>query len=247
MMAAFQWRICCCQANIIDIGQQFSCVHKFYLLVDGVDIDVYKRQRKKETVFLTALNHFEYSKQPLQHPSNRVMQRAKQEATQATSTTDNRFDNIIDNDEEEDEVVGEVDVFLSQPKEDNQVHILQYPLRHSMVGIGSDRRVNRVKIRPQHGRIEVNVDVFPDDPVTADEGFGMSQPNTKYFDRSQVNTYEKDIGQLQKFQGAFLHLEEETLSTLKFTSRANGFRFQVSRAIARVNQKAVVVVVVLLL
>lgn len=98
-------------------------------------------------------------------------------------------------DDEEDEVVGEVDVFLSQPKEGCDLHVLQYPLRNAMVGIGKDRRVTSVNVRPKHGRVEVKLAVLPDNPdpdeITSTGGC------TKSFDMAQELADEKNIGDEQ--------------------------------------------------
>lgn len=97
--------------------------------------------------------------------------------------------------EEEDEVVGEVDIFLSQPKENCELHVLQYPLRNAKIGIGKDRRVTGVNVRPKHGRIEVKLAVLPDNPdpeeVTSADGCGKS------FDTTQDLADEKNIGEEQ--------------------------------------------------
>ncbi|CDF35395.1 unnamed protein product [Chondrus crispus] len=98
-------------------------------------------------------------------------------------------------DDEEDQVVGEVDIFLSQPKDSCELHVLQYPLRNAMVGIGKDRRVTGVNVRPKHGRVEVKLAVLPDNPdpdeITATGGC------TKSFDMAQELADEKNIGEEQ--------------------------------------------------
>lgn len=95
----------------------------------------------------------------------------------------------------DDEVIGEVDVFLSQPDEDSAVHVLQYPLRNAQIGIGKERRITGMRFRPKHGRIEVNMAVFPNQPnsneITSADGCRKS------FDDTQELTEEKDIGSEQ--------------------------------------------------
>ena len=95
----------------------------------------------------------------------------------------------------DDEVIGEVDVFLSQPDENSAVHVLQYPLRNAQVGIGKERHIAGMRVRPKHGRIEVNMAVFPNHPnpneVTSADGCSKS------FDNNQELTEEKDIGSEQ--------------------------------------------------
>lgn len=94
--------------------------------------------------------------------------------------------------EEEDEVVGEVDIFVSQPKGNCELHVLQYPLRNARIGIGKDRRVTGVNVRPKHGRIEVKLAVLPDNPdpdeISSTDGCGKS------FDMTQDLADEKNIG-----------------------------------------------------
>lgn len=98
-------------------------------------------------------------------------------------------------DENEDEVVGEVDIFLSQPKEGCELHVLQYPLRNAKVGIGKDRRVTGVNVRPKHGRIEVKLAVLPDNPDP--EEIMSSVGCAKSFDMTQDLADEKNIGEEQ--------------------------------------------------
>lgn len=92
-------------------------------------------------------------------------------------------------DEEVDEVVGEVDIFLNQPERNSEIYVLQYPLRHAHVGIGKDRKVTGVNVRPKHGRIEVKLAVFPEstDQSTEDD-------RGKSFDLTQDLAEEKSIG-----------------------------------------------------
>lgn len=101
---------------------------------------------------------------------------------------------------DDDEVVGEIDLYLSRPPENYDVHVLQYPLRHSKIGIGGDRRVTGVNIRPRHGRVEVKLAVLPDDPATAGDEFGCARPIARSFDNSQATADEKAIGQVQNLR-----------------------------------------------
>lgn len=98
---------------------------------------------------------------------------------------------------DDDEVVAEIDAFLTNCPEHNNLHVLQYPLRHANVGIGTDRRVTGVNIRPRKGRIEMNLSVLPDDPATAGDDFGCAQPSARSFDAAQSDAQEKAIGQIQ--------------------------------------------------
>lgn len=89
--------------------------------------------------------------------------------------------------EDDDEVVGEIDLFLSHPPPNSELHLLQYPLRHAKVGVGQDRNITGVNIRPKHGRIEVKIAVHPTLPMEVD---GMESS----FDMDQALAAEKDIG-----------------------------------------------------
>lgn len=97
--------------------------------------------------------------------------------------------------EEDDEVVGEVDIFLAQPEKSSDLYVLQYPLRNVQIGIGKDRKVTGVNVRPKHGRIEVKLAVLPENPDPEDisngEGCGKS------FDMTQDLAEEKSIGEEQ--------------------------------------------------
>lgn len=101
---------------------------------------------------------------------------------------------------DDDEVVGEIDVYLSRPPEHYDLHIWQYPLRHTEIGLGTDRRVVGANIRPQHGRVEVKLAVLPDDPMTTGDEFGCVQPSARSFDTAQQDAGEKAIGQIQKLR-----------------------------------------------
>lgn len=96
----------------------------------------------------------------------------------------------IDDDDDDDEVVGEIDLFLSQPPPSSELHLLQYPLRHAQVGIGQDRHVTGVNIRPKHGRIEIKLAVHPTLPTEVDE-------MESSFDMHQTLAAEKAIGMEQ--------------------------------------------------
>lgn len=116
-----------------------------------------------------------------------------------------------DHEEELDDVVGEIDVVLSRPPSNDELHVLQYPLRHAKVGLGKDRRVTGVNIRPQYGRVEVQLSVFPDDPSSMgdNDDYGHGQPCTESFDGAQTDAEEKNIGRIQKLRSRS-HLEAPT-------------------------------------
>lgn len=101
---------------------------------------------------------------------------------------------------DDDEVVGEIDLYLTRPPDLHDLHILQYPLRHSKIGVGSDRRITGINIRPQHGRVEVKLAVLPDDPATAGDEFGCNRPSARSFDNSQPTADEKAIGHTQSLR-----------------------------------------------
>lgn len=90
-------------------------------------------------------------------------------------------------DDDDDQVVGEIDLFLSHPPPSSELHLLQYPLRHAQVGIGRDRHITGVNVRPKHGRIEVKLAVHPTLPIEVDD-------MESSFDMHQVLAAEKEIG-----------------------------------------------------
>lgn len=114
--------------------------------------------------------------------------------------------------DDDDEVAFECDVLLSRPVQNDEVHVFQYPLRHAKVGVGKDRRVTGVNIRPQYGRVEVQLSVFPDDPATSaadGDQMELAQPCTRSFDGSQMGAEEKNIGRTQKLRSRS-HLQSPT-------------------------------------
>lgn len=90
----------------------------------------------------------------------------------------------------DDEVVAEYDLLLSCPPENSDLHVLQYPLRHAKVGIGNDRRITAVNLRPNHGRVEVKLSVLPT-PTDGDTEFGTT---CRSFDDQQPTAHQKQIG-----------------------------------------------------
>lgn len=91
----------------------------------------------------------------------------------------------------DDPIVGEVDVFLSLPPSNSNLHLLQYPLRDARVPIGTDRTISGVKVRPKHGRFEVQVAVHPT-PAP-----GMAPFSESSFDEEQHLVAEKNVGHVQ--------------------------------------------------
>lgn len=97
---------------------------------------------------------------------------------------------------DDDDVVGELDFKLSQPPSGSELHVLQYPLR-TVVGIGADRSVKGVSLRPKHGRVEVRLAVLPNQPPGEMDDVAMEDGCGKSFDYQQENAEEKAIGATQ--------------------------------------------------
>lgn len=91
---------------------------------------------------------------------------------------------------DDDEIIDEVDLFLSTPEAGSSVHIFQYPLRNPAAGIGQDRCITDVRIRPKHGRVEVKLSVLPN-VEGAEEDIAAS------FDLQQEELHKKNIGHEQ--------------------------------------------------
>lgn len=91
--------------------------------------------------------------------------------------------------EEADEVVGELDLILSQPPSQTNVHVLQYPLRHPTIPTGTEREILGAAQRPRTGRLELKVAVHPP-RVDANQ-------NSTSFDEAQDDAYAKEIGSTQ--------------------------------------------------
>ncbi|PXF41142.1 DNA-directed RNA polymerase III subunit RPC5 [Gracilariopsis chorda] len=87
---------------------------------------------------------------------------------------------------EDDPVVGEIDVFFRTPDQNNELHLMQYPLRHALSAIGSERKIHDVQLRPRHARIQMRLALYPEsDDFT----------HTKSFNQNPI--LEKKIGQEQ--------------------------------------------------
>lgn len=97
----------------------------------------------------------------------------------------------------DDPVIAEVDLYITQPPVNHNLHVLQYPLRHAKVGVGTERPVTGVNIRPNHGRVEVKLAVLPYDPATITDDMDCAQQSTRSFDNNQPSGQEKAIGQVQ--------------------------------------------------
>lgn len=97
--------------------------------------------------------------------------------------------------DDDDQVVGEVDLYFSRPDQHSGLHVLQYPLRNSIVGIGSDRKISAMNMRPKHGRLEVLLSVLPEKP-SADHFSGTAQCGES-FDETQKFVDQKAIGEVQ--------------------------------------------------
>lgn len=98
---------------------------------------------------------------------------------------------------QEDPVVAEVDLYITQPPPNHDLHVLQYPLRHAKIGVGSERPITGVNIRPNYGRLEVKLGVLPYDPATITDDTDCAQRSTRSFDNNQSSAVEKAIGQVQ--------------------------------------------------
>lgn len=96
---------------------------------------------------------------------------------------------------EDDPVVGEIDVFLRSPDPNNEVHLMQYPLRHALSTIGSERKIIDVQLRPRHARIQMKLALYPE---------SHDFTHTKSFNQNPL--VEKNIGQQQTLTSqAHLH------------------------------------------
>lgn len=98
---------------------------------------------------------------------------------------------------QEDPVVAEVDLYITQPPANHDLHVLQYPLRHAKIGVGAERPITNVNIRPNYGRLEVKLGVLPYDPATITDDMDCAQRSTRSFDNNQETAPEKAIGQIQ--------------------------------------------------
>lgn len=105
-------------------------------------------------------------------------------------------EDIVDS-QEDDTIVAEVDLYITRLPEDQDLHVLQYPLRHSKVGVGTERRVTGVNIRPNYGRLEIKLAVLPDDPATITDDLDCIQQSSQSFDTAQQTAGEKPIGRIQ--------------------------------------------------
>jgi RPC5 protein len=92
---------------------------------------------------------------------------------------------------QDDELVVELDVHLSQPEEGCELFLLQHPHRVPAAGVGSDRMVEDVRIRPKHRRIEMSLSLFPN----------LSSSDAAYSERSfdfeESHAAERPIGEKQ--------------------------------------------------
>lgn len=51
---------------------------------------------------------------------------------------------------------------MSLPVDGSRLIVMQYTLHHSEVGIGTDRRLHNLCMRPTHGRLQLAPSVFHD-------------------------------------------------------------------------------------
>jgi hypothetical protein len=97
----------------------------------------------------------------------------------------------VGTDDEDDELVVELDVNLSQPPKGSELFVLQHPHRVPGAGIGSDRLVEGVRVRPKHRRIEMALSLFP---RLDSSGAAYSE---KSFDFDESHAAERPIGDTQ--------------------------------------------------
>lgn len=84
-----------------------------------------------------------------------------------------------DEEDEEDELIADLDVYHSQPPPHRELFVLDYPSR-SFLGpsIGRDRAAEQVRLRPNHGRVEVTLSAYPrtsDDLGHSDKSFDFDR------------------------------------------------------------------------
>lgn len=107
-----------------------------------------------------------------------------------------RFVESEGNPEGSDELVAELDLILSQPSLGEEIFLLNYPQRVPGASIGVDRAIERVRVRPQHRRVEVTVSLLP---KPQDDNAAYSE---KSFDFSDDHLAERPMGDRQKFISA---------------------------------------------
>lgn len=93
----------------------------------------------------------------------------------------------------DDDVVFEADVVLSQPSPSSSLYLLQYPLRTNAVPIGTERSVDRVRLRPRYGRVELSLALHPSVATSS----GTRETCAASFDSQQSAAHEKSIGRTQ--------------------------------------------------
>lgn len=97
---------------------------------------------------------------------------------------------------EDEELLAELDLFLAQPEQDEELFLLNYPHRVAGAGIGVDRAIEEFRIRPRHRRVELTVSLLP---RIQDESAAYSE---KSFDFSEQHMSDRPIGECQKFVSA---------------------------------------------
>lgn len=94
---------------------------------------------------------------------------------------------------EDDELVFEADVILSQSAANEQLYLLQYPLRTTAVPIGTERAVEGISVRPSFGRVEIQLAVLP----SVKQLSGTRETCGASFDDFQERAEDKAIGATQ--------------------------------------------------
>eukprot|EP00172_Hildenbrandia_rubra_P004249 Plantae.Rhodophyta-Hildenbrandia_rubra.ctg820.p1 GENE.Plantae.Rhodophyta-Hildenbrandia_rubra.ctg820~~Plantae.Rhodophyta-Hildenbrandia_rubra.ctg820.p1 ORF type:complete len:456 (-),score=95.06 Plantae.Rhodophyta-Hildenbrandia_rubra.ctg820:1939-3306(-) len=75
---------------------------------------------------------------------------------------------------EKDEVVGSMDLLVSRSAGRAELYLMQYPLRSNQAGIGSDRPVLGMRVRPNQRRLQLRVSMYPEAPergIPDEDGF----------------------------------------------------------------------------
>jgi RPC5 protein len=94
----------------------------------------------------------------------------------------------------EDELVSELDVYLSQPVVGTELFLLNYPQRIPASGIGSDRVVDGIRIRPRCRRVELSVSLYPRPEGPADTAY-----SEKSYDFTDDHLFDRPVGETQEF------------------------------------------------
>jgi RPC5 protein len=95
---------------------------------------------------------------------------------------------------DDDELVAELDVHLSQPAAGSELYLLNYPSRVPAAGIGSDRVVDGIRVRPRCRRVELSLSLYPRPEGPADAAY-----SEKSYDFTDDHLFDRPVGETQEF------------------------------------------------